>query len=458
MDTLPLTIELVDSPIFRLSLQLTTVLMLALAVHLVWREYRRFRSTFLRYIAMSLTLFLLQGLFLLAVFAMSAARDVGLPEGVMPMVDHALKVAATVYFVYAFVATYPSQRRLRRYFLWVNLALMAIAIPLIWPAWLRYLDFAPPDAAKFAFFWGDFLCEGWLTLLLLYGLYNLRRSRVTMRSAFVAAFVIFLLKELLHLGNIVLAHNTVPLVVLVERALLIPYSYLLVVAIHRQIIDEIDWVNRAEEEARSQIYESTIQALTGALELKDPYTQGHALRVTRYAMEIGTRLGLGETELRTLYLGAMLHDIGKIGVHEGILRKGGSLVEEEHRVLREHPEAGARAIGKVEPLRHLQETIRSHHERWDGAGYPQQLHGTEIPLHARIVAVADAYDAMTSNRNYRLPGSDSSAAIAELERCRSSQFDPAVVDAFLLYLRQTPSPDPAAINPSPFAATPCESH
>lgn len=449
MDILPLTIELVDSPIFRLCLQFATVLMLALAFQLVWREYRRFRSTFLRYIAVSLTLFLLQGLFLLAVFAMSAARGVGLPEGVMPMVDHSLKVAATIYFVYAFVATYPSQRHLRRYFLSANLALMAIAIPLIWPAWLRYLDFAPPDAEKFAFFWGDFLCEGWLTLLLLYGLYNLRRSRVTMRSAFVAAFALFILKELLHLGNILLAHNTVPLVVLVERALLIPYSYLLVVAIHREIIDEIDWVNQAEQEARSQIYESSIQALTGALELKDPYTQGHALRVTRYALEIGTRLGLGETELRTLYLGAMLHDIGKLGVHEGILRKGGLLVEEEHRVLREHPEAGARAIGKVEPLRHLQETIRSHHERWDGAGYPQQLLRDAIPLHARIVAVADAYDAMTSNRPYRDQEWDRAAASAELKRCRGSQFDPAVVDAFLLYLRQEPATDAATSAAAP---------
>jgi 4-methyl-5(b-hydroxyethyl)-thiazole monophosphate biosynthesis len=186
-----------------------------------------------------------------------------------------------------------------------------------------------------------------------------------------------------------------------------------------------------------RLFNSTIQALVGALEMKDSYTQGHAKRVTEFSLSIGAKLKLAENEMRDLYLGAILHDIGKIGTEEEVLNKPESLNRREEILVREHPLKGTLFIVGIENLSHIVPVILHHHEHWDGTGYPGRLKGEQIPLHARIVAVADAYDAMISNRSYR-EGLDKDVAIRELVKKKGTQFDPFIVDVFIECLNDSP--------------------
>ena len=186
-----------------------------------------------------------------------------------------------------------------------------------------------------------------------------------------------------------------------------------------------------------RLFNSTIQALVGALEMKDSYTQGHAKRVTEFSLSIGSKLNMSESEMRDLYLGAILHDIGKIGTEEEVLNKPDSLNRHEETLVREHPLKGTLFIVGIENLSHIVPVILHHHEHWDGTGYPGRLKGEQIPLHARIVAVADAYEAMISNRSYR-EGLDKEVAVRELIKKKGSQFDPFIVDVFIECLNDSP--------------------
>jgi len=173
-----------------------------------------------------------------------------------------------------------------------------------------------------------------------------------------------------------------------------------------------------------------LTVLTGAIEARDPYTQGHSARVTALAEEIALRLGWSEERLESLRVGGPLHDIGKLAVSDHVLRKEGSLEEHELAEIRKHPKAGARLILRVAALREAIPYVLYHHERWDGAGYPTGKAGEEIPLEARVLAVADAFDAMTSDRPYRR-ALGRAEALAEVERCAGTQFDPQIARVFL---------------------------
>lgn len=177
-------------------------------------------------------------------------------------------------------------------------------------------------------------------------------------------------------------------------------------------------------------YSRPIADLVDAIEWKDTYTLGHVRRVATFALMMGKELGLSTLELRKLALGAQMHDVGKIGVPDRILTKPASLTSEELAVIREHVERGYEIATGVLALSTVTDAIRFHHERFDGSGYPLGLRGEAIPLHARIVAVADAFDAMTSGRSYQ-PAVGFEEAQAELLRCSGSQFDPRCVEAFL---------------------------
>ena len=185
------------------------------------------------------------------------------------------------------------------------------------------------------------------------------------------------------------------------------------------------------------LFNSIIQALLGALELKDSYTQGQARRVAEYCLSIGSKLKLPVVEMRDLYLGAMLHDIGKYNTAEDVLNKPDSLNLREETLTREHTLKGTLFVVGINDLSHIGPTILHHHEHWDGSGYPGRLKGEQIPLHARIVAVADAFDAMISNRSYR-DGLDKEAALRELVKKKDSQFDPFIVDVFIECLNDSP--------------------
>ncbi len=178
-----------------------------------------------------------------------------------------------------------------------------------------------------------------------------------------------------------------------------------------------------------KIYDETLEALGAALDLKDGDTAGHARRVTRYCLEIAKVMGCSQEQMRQLRRGAYLHDIGKIAIPDAILLKPAKLIPEEMNVMSAHPYLGYEFVGRISFLAEAAEIVLTHHERYDGSGYPQGLMGDEIPLGARIFAVADTLDAMTSDRPYRraLPFT---AAREEIRQQSGRQFDPQVVEAF----------------------------
>ncbi len=182
-------------------------------------------------------------------------------------------------------------------------------------------------------------------------------------------------------------------------------------------------------------YLDTIRCLAAAVDAKDPYTRGHSERVAALSVEIGRELGLSADTLRTLEYGGILHDIGKIGIPDAILTKRGSLTAEEMALIRDHPAIGAQIVGGVEFLKDAVPCVLSHHERWDGAGYPKGTAGAEIPLLARIVNIADTWDACTSRRPYQEP-IPTDVVVAILAGLRGAQTDPAVHDALLGVLRR----------------------
>ena len=188
-------------------------------------------------------------------------------------------------------------------------------------------------------------------------------------------------------------------------------------------------ITAAEAETRSA-YMGSIRALAAALDARDPYTAGHSERVSTLSVQIGQQMRLPEAELDVLRLGALLHDIGKIGLSDAVLGKPGPLTAEEYEQIKRHPAVGARILRLVPFLAPHVPIVELHHERPDGHGYPFGLRGTDIPLGARIVHVADAFDAMTSARAYR-PARGALEAIAELERLSGTHFDPASVNALV---------------------------
>jgi diguanylate cyclase (GGDEF)-like protein len=186
-------------------------------------------------------------------------------------------------------------------------------------------------------------------------------------------------------------------------------------------------------------YVSTVQLLAEAIEAKDPFLRGHSDEVSEYVSAVADKMGIERKRREQLVFGSLLHDVGKIGISERILLKPAKLTDEEFGVVKLHPRIGYRLVDQVDALRPIAPAILHHHERWDGDGYPDGLAGEEIPLEARIVAVADSFSAMTAERPYRKRMSLDQAC-AELERCAGTQFDPDVVRIFVDEVRCRPRP------------------
>lgn len=185
-----------------------------------------------------------------------------------------------------------------------------------------------------------------------------------------------------------------------------------------------------QNEVLEQSYNNTIITLTSVVDAKDAYTAGHSERVTKLAVAIGRKMGLGEKQLHDLELASLFHDIGKIGIPDNILLKPGMLSDDEFKKIKRHPLLGARILKNIDYLAAARPAILHHHERYDGDGYPNGIKGTAIPLGARIIAVADSYDAMISDRPYR-SGMTHNKAVAEINKNKGSQFDPEIADVFL---------------------------
>lgn len=192
--------------------------------------------------------------------------------------------------------------------------------------------------------------------------------------------------------------------------------------INEQLHDKNEELERA--------YLDTIGILRQTVEAKDPYTRGHSDRVSEYSVLIGKKLGLDEKTLHILKIGGLFHDIGKIGIPDSILLKESKLSDEEYSQIKNHPMIGVHMLGDAAIFSDILPIVKHHHERYDGRGYPSQLVGDDIPYVARIAAVADTFDAMTSKRSYRdsLP---IDVVRAEIERCSGTQFDPNIAKVFL---------------------------
>ena len=182
-------------------------------------------------------------------------------------------------------------------------------------------------------------------------------------------------------------------------------------------------------------YSNIVTALANVIEVRDYYTSDHSNRIAGLAVETARLLGYEESQLERVRLAAAMHDIGKIGIPDSILNKPGPLEDEERRIMMRHPEIGAKIISAIQNLSDVAQVIRAHQEKFDGTGYPDGLRGEDIPLTARIIAVVDAYTAITDQRAYKSARTPAEA-VDELLRCAGSQFDPRVVQAFLAALQQ----------------------
>ena len=198
-------------------------------------------------------------------------------------------------------------------------------------------------------------------------------------------------------------------------------------------MDEIKKINEELSESNERLeraYLDMVQTLRYTVEAKDTYTRGHSDRVSEYSVLIGEKLGLPEDQIKTLRIGGLFHDIGKIGIPDSILLKPDKLSDDEYSQIKNHPSIGAHILGSAEIFKDIIPVVKHHHERYDGNGYPSRLKGEEIPYIARIAAVADTFDAMTSRRSYRGP-IDIEHVKEEIKRCEGTQFDPQIAEVFL---------------------------
>ena len=182
-----------------------------------------------------------------------------------------------------------------------------------------------------------------------------------------------------------------------------------------------------------QAYMESIQTIRYTVEAKDSYTRGHSDRVSEYSVLIGKKLGLSEEDLNKLRIGGLFHDVGKIGIPDSILLKNGKLSDDEYLEIKKHPTIGAHILSTASIFQSILPIVKYHHERYDGKGYPEGLKGEDIPYLARITAIADAFDAMTSKRVYR-DSIDINRVIEEFKNCRGIQFDPQIDDLFVSIL------------------------
>lgn len=180
----------------------------------------------------------------------------------------------------------------------------------------------------------------------------------------------------------------------------------------------------------SELFYKTIKSISFALDAKDKYTHGHSMRVTLYSLALAKKLNLPEGLMEEIETAGLLHDIGKIAIPEKILLKPGKLTPEEYEIIKTHPELGERLVESIEKLKLISNWLKYHHERYDGKGYPEGLVGEQIPVTARIIALADTYDAMTSDRAYRNAMSHQ-VAMEEIKRCSGTQFDPQLSEIFI---------------------------
>jgi diguanylate cyclase (GGDEF)-like protein/putative nucleotidyltransferase with HDIG domain len=198
---------------------------------------------------------------------------------------------------------------------------------------------------------------------------------------------------------------------------------------------------RKQLEKEKELIDEVLRSLVRGIEIRDSYTRGHSERVAFYSKRIAQEMGLSEGEVEKIYTAALLHDIGKIGIPDSILLKPGKLSDKEYEIIKLHPILSYELLKHLDFIKGVVDGVKYHHERWDGSGYPEGLRGEEIPLSARIIAVADSFDAMTSHRIYRKAMSKKEA-LREIKRLSGRAYDPKVVESSLYVLLEESPPEP----------------
>ena len=198
------------------------------------------------------------------------------------------------------------------------------------------------------------------------------------------------------------------------------------VRLQRDLSSEVE----AKTRQNKLLFQHVIKTIAGAIDAKDTYTNGHSSRVAEYSREIARRMGYNEEKLNDIFMMGLLHDVGKIGVPDAVINKPAKLNDEEYELIKNHPVMGAKILSNIKEMPTLATGARWHHERYDGTGYPDGLKGEEIPEEARIIAVADAYDAMSSHRSYREPLAQN-VVRKEIDKGRGTQFDPGIAEVML---------------------------
>ena len=209
---------------------------------------------------------------------------------------------------------------------------------------------------------------------------------------------------------------------------------------------------RLAAEENNELFLGTARALASAIDAKDPYTRGHSVRVNRYSVILARYHGLAESEIRDIHVASLLHDVGKIGIDDAILKKPGQLTKDEYEVMKQHTVIGANIMAPIRKMQRLLPGLRSHHERWQGGGYPDGTAGDAIPLMARIIAVADSFDAMTTDRPYQ-KGMTFEQALARVNELKGTAFEDGIVESFNRAYRAGEFRDPRKAEPAPAPVT-----
>lgn len=257
---------------------------------------------------------------------------------------------------------------------------------------------------------------------------NYRRSQIiAMIIAIVLSGICFILQMLFFDDTLITFYIASIGLLIIYFSMETPY--------YEQLIDTMEQLQESREKeavanAKANLSKEVMYALSQAIDAKDHYTNGHSLRVAQYGMEIAKRLGKSEKEQEDIYCMGLLHDVGKIGIRAEILNKKGKLTKEEFDVIKSHTIAGYDILKSIKEIPELAIVARSHHEKYDGTGYPDGLKGEEIPENARIICLADCYDAMTSRRSYSYPKPQAEVR-AEIIRCRGNHFSPEIADVMV---------------------------
>ncbi len=403
----------------RLSIQIIALLIALIVARIVVVEWRRNPNSMYRYLALGFTLMLAQIAVMAAVSTYSYLLGNSWEPPFLFIIKNTLLTGAYIYIAAAFITLKNSFRsRFVRSNL-LTLFTLAIAVSVTWtviklPLKLILLDF---------------IFQIWNTGLLLQTVLAISRSTVRQKKELVAATSFLLAKQAVLFYSMAPGRN-VSLFLLLESTLLVVFLFLVVITLHREIVTQLVHADMEKNHVKEKAHQDMIRALINSLEAKDVYTRGHSDRVTEYAMVLGQKLGFDKDELTRLYYGAILHDIGKIGINEEILNNPFSLCRDEFDCMKKHPEIGANIVSSVDSLKSIAPSILYHHERYDGSGYPAGLKGEDIPLHARIISISDALDAMSSKRSYR-DSLTEETAIHELITGAGTQFDPELVKIFV---------------------------